>query len=419
VRAGIRGASASHAIIRALGNPGVRAALTGPLHVFAAGKAAGPMSAALLTDHTLTVRTILAAGPQRPADLPPHVTWFEGSHPFPDERSVAAGRAGLALAARVSADETLVLLLSGGASALAAVPADGITLAEKRRAIEVMMHAGADIHALNTVRKHLSAIKGGRLAGQCRGSTITLAVSDVVGDDVSVIGSGPGVPDPTTWGDAAQALAQFGNGDHPATVRTTIAAGVAGALADTPKPGAPELTRTSAYVIATQRDALRDAASEARARGFETTVVPAAVTGEARVAAAEWLRDRSDLLRNARQGPICAISAGETTVRVTGSGRGGRNQEFALALVDALAAVDLDLIVTSIGTDGIDGPTDAAGAVAESSTQARARARGLSPAASLEQNDSYSFFAALGDLIHTGRTDTNVGDLQILLARPR
>jgi len=376
------------------------------------------MSAALLTDHTLTVKTILATGTHRLADLSPRVTWFEGSHPFPDERSVAAGRAGLTLASRVGADETLVLLLSGGASSLAAVPADGITLAEKRRAIELMMHAGADIHALNTVRKHLSAIKGGRLAGQCRGSTITLAVSDVVGDDVSVIGSGPGVPDPSTWGDAARALAQFGNGEHPASVRATIAAGVAGALADTPKPGAPELTRTSAHVIATQRDALRDAATEASARGYETTVVPSAVTGEARVAAVQWLRDRSDLLRKARRGPICAISAGETTVRVTGAGRGGRNQEFALALVDAIAAVEVDLIVTSIGTDGIDGPTDAAGAIAERSTQARARARGLSPAASLEHNDSYSFFAALGDLVHTGRTDTNVGDLQVLLARP-
>jgi hydroxypyruvate reductase len=376
------------------------------------------MSAALLTDRTLTIRTIVAAGTQRPVDLPQRVTWFEGSHPFPDERSVAAGRAGLALAAGVGADQTLVLLLSGGASALAAVPADGITLAEKRRAIEVMMHAGADIHALNTVRKHLSAIKGGRLASQCRGSTITLAVSDVVGDDVSVIGSGPGVPDPSTWADAARALAQFGNDHHPGSVRATIAAGAAGALADTPKPGAPELTRASAHIIATQRDALRDAASEASARGYETTVVPTPVTGEARVAAARWLGDRADLLRKARHGPICAISAGETTVRVTGSGRGGRNQEFALALVDALAAAEVDLIVTSIGTDGIDGPTDAAGAIAEGSTQARARARGLSPAASLEQNDSYSFFAALGDLIHTGRTDTNVGDLQVMLARP-
>ena len=209
MRAGIRGASASHAVIRALGSPSVRAAVTGRLHVFAAGKAAGSMSAALLTDHTLTVKTILATGTHRLADLSPRVTWFEGSHPFPDERSVAAGRAGLTLASRVGADETLVLLLSGGASALAAVPADGITLAEKRRAIELMMHAGADIHALNTVRKHLSAIKGGRLAAATRAPCTALVISDVIGDDLSVIASGPTVADASRFSDAVAIVNSF------------------------------------------------------------------------------------------------------------------------------------------------------------------------------------------------------------------
>jgi glycerate 2-kinase len=388
------------------------------LHVVAAGKAAGTMAAALVGSPTPIIREVLAVGTHRPADLPPTVTWYEGSHPFPDERSVAGGKAALALARRVQHDATLLLLLSGGASALAAVPADGISLSDKRACIERMMLSGADIHALNTVRKHLSAIKGGLLARSCRGATLTLAVSDVVGDDLSVIGSGPGVPDPSTWADAAHALAQFGSDGHPAGVRERIGAGVRGDLPDTPKRGSPEMSRASGQVVATRRDAVDAAAREAAARGFHAVVVPDAVTGEAREAARLWLDGALALLaRDAA--PTCIVSAGETTVRVTGAGRGGRNQEFVLALARRLPVLDREVVVASVGTDGIDGPTDAAGAIVDRTTLSRAAAQSASPEAALANNDSYSFFDRLGDLIRLGRTDTNVGDIQVLLAGPR
>ena len=373
------------------------------------------MAAALVADPILPIVDVMAIGTHRPNDLPPRVIWFEGSHPFPDDRSVVAGQAALTMASQVAATETLLLLLSGGASSVAAVPAADLSLSDKRRVVERMMLEGADIQALNTVRKHLSAIKGGLLARACRGATVTLAVSDVVGDDLSVIGSGPGVPDPSTWADAAAALAQFGKGHHPPSVMARIAAGVAGALPETPKAGSLEMSRATGNVIATRRDALEAAATEAEAQGFRAVVVRDAVTGEARTAAVHWL-DKVWNRVATHDGPVCVISAGETTVRVTGSGRGGRNQEFVLALARRISTIDRELVVASVGTDGIDGPTDAAGAIVDRSTLSRAAAKLASPEAALDNNDAYSFFDTLGDLIRLGRTDTNVGDLQVLLA---
>jgi hydroxypyruvate reductase len=379
------------------------------------------------------LRTAFAVGTHPPADLAAQVEWREASHPLPDQRSVAAGKRALEIAGSVSRGESLVILLSGGASALLAAPAAGITLEDKRRTIELMMHAGADIHALNTVRKHLSMIKGGQLARACRGTTLTLAVSDVVGDDVSVIGSGPGVADETTWDAAAAALAQWGGVQHPSAVHKRVAAGRAGSLADTPKRDA--LENATGRVIANRQHALEGARAAAQGMGYRTVVIPEAVTGEARTAAARWLsavREAS----SAHAGPICVISAGETTVRVTGTGKGGRNQEFALAVAIAIAdrsrekdaergmahggladqRTYLDGIVASVGTDGIDGPTDAAGAWVDHTTLSRGLECGLAdPRSYLEDNNSHAFFDRLGDLIFTGRTDTNVGDLQIYL----
>jgi glycerate 2-kinase len=253
----------------------------------------------------------------------------------------------------------------------------------------------------------------------------------VVGDDVSVIGSGPGVPDETTWDDAAAALEQWGGAQHPPAVRERVAAGRAGSIPDTPKPGS--LPGATGVVTANRRDALDGARGMARGMGYRAIVIPEAITGEARDAAARWLSTVRGAA-SAQPGPICVISAGETTVRVTGTGKGGRNQEFALALALALAdsavargvgpgswesgvrRVGGGEIVASVGTDGIDGPTDAAGAWADATTLRRGVERGLGdPRSYLEQNDSYAFFDRLGDLIFTGRTDTNVGDLQIYL----
>ncbi len=375
------------------------------------------MAAALVGDQLLVIRSVVAVGTHRPGDLVPLVEWCEAGHPLPDPRSLVAGFRARDIAARVPRGEGLLLLLSGGASALLAAPADDITLEDKRRTIEQMMRAGADIHALNTVRKHLSSIKGGQLALACRGTTTTLAVSDVVDDDISVVGSGPGVADCSTWEDAARALERWEVHDYPAAVRRRVAAGVRGELPDTPKPNAAGIARATGRVIASRRDALDGARGEAEAFGYRVVVLDEAITGEARLAAQRWYTAVQQAVVGTND-PVCVMSAGETTVRVTGAGKGGRNQEFVLALAESVAKAERETLVASVGTDGIDGPTDAAGAIVDRTTSARAVGLGLSsPRAYLDQNDSFTFFEALGDLIRTGRTDTNVGDLQVLLAQ--
>jgi hydroxypyruvate reductase len=414
LRAGVEGVSGARVVARALALPPVADALTRPLHVVAVGKAASSMAAAFLRRRELDVASALAIGTHRGADLPAGADWIESSHPFPDERSVQAGRRALAVAGAVGADEVLVLLLSGGASALMAAPAGGLTLDDKIATTRGMMAAGADIRALNTVRKHLSAVKGGRLAAACAGATVTLALSDVVGDDLSVIGSGPGVADPSSWVDVREALARFAPaGGHRKAVVAMVESGCRGELADTPKPGDAAMARASAWVVGRQAHAVDAVATCARRLGYEVIVRQTPVSGEARVVAPDWLI-RARRQAEGRTGRVCVISAGETTVRVTGTGRGGRNQEFVLALVEAMARLAGPAVVASIGTDGIDGPTDAAGALADDRSLSRAQARGLSAQAHLDDNNALRYFDALGDAIRTGRTDTNVGDLQIL-----
>ncbi len=376
------------------------------------------MATAVLADGRLSLKSLLAVGPAHPASMPSAVEWFEASHPLPDERSVAAGRRALEVAAAVGPTGDLLILLSGGASALMSAPAAGISLADKRQTIERMMLAGADIHALNTVRKHLSKIKGGRLAKACQGATLTLAVSDVIGDDLSVIGSGPGVADRSTWRDAEEALERWGDARHPEAVQRHLRAGVRGELEDTPKPGDPALVRASARIIAGRADLVAAARREAESRGYRVLVVDDPTAGEARKSAPQWYL-RADAWLRRTPDRACVMAAGETTVQVTGRGRGGRNQEFALALVEAVARAPREIVIASVGTDGIDGPTDAAGAAVDRTTAARAAHAQLKPILRyLDDNDAYTFFAALGDLIRTGPTDTNVGDLQILLADP-
>jgi glycerate 2-kinase len=387
-----------------------------PLWLIAAGKAAAPMAAAFLERCGTRVMEALAVGTHQPAALPDAVEWHEASHPVPDARSVAAGRRALEMADGVRPDHTLVLLLSGGASSLLACPIDGLSLDDKQHTASTLMAAGADITALNTVRKHLSALKGGRLAARCAGRTVTLAISDVVGDDLSVIGSGPGVPDPTSWADALSMLHRYGGEErHRRVVLDTCARGTRGELPDTPPPGHPALARSSAWLAGGARDALEGAREAATRLGYHVIVRERPVTGEARNAATAWIEEVAAMAGAAAR-PLCVLSAGETTVCVTGRGRGGRNQEFALAAAPLIARAGSHAVLASIGTDGIDGPTDAAGACVDPSTLARAEAAGLgSPSRYLDDNNSYAFFAPLGDLVRTGRTDTNVGDMQVLL----
>ncbi len=420
---------------------------TRPVHVVAVGKAAAAMAGAFAAVPHLSIRQAVAIGTHRDELLPNAVEWMESSHPFPDARSEAAGRRALAVARSVHSGEVLVILLSGGASALMASPVEGITLADKVNTTRVMMNAGADIHALNTVRRHLSNVKGGRLAAACVGTTITLAISDVVGDDLNAIGSGPGVADHSTWRDAAAALDRFGGHDHQEAVRVVVARGVAGELPDTPKAGHPSLARASARVIGGRLDAIAGARAAAEAQGYNVLSMDEPVVGEARVAGPAWL-DRARAMARSCAKPVCIISGGETTVRVTGTGLGGRNLEFVLSMVELLAAtgnptkglppqtdgwppgggdpfdrrgggnpfLGLPVAVASIGTDGIDGSSGVAGAIVDSTTLARAAAAGLeSPSHYLATNNSLAYFAPLGDVIHLGRTQTNVGDLQVIV----
>lgn len=411
-----------------------------PLHVVAVGKAAAPMASAFAAVPALSLRQAVAVGTHADVALPDRVEWIESSHPFPDERSEAAGRRALAVAQGVHSGEALVILLSGGASALMAAPVDGLSLADKISTTRTMMNAGADIHALNTVRRHLSNVKGGRLAAACAGTTITLALSDVVGDDLNAIGSGPGVADATTWRDAAAALDRFGGREHLDAVRAVVRRGLAGELADTPKAGHPSLNRASARVIGGRLDAMAGAKAAAEARGYQVMLIDEPVVGEARLAGPAWLERAREMSRGAG-GPVCVISGGETTVRVTGNGRGGRNLEFVLSIAEALAAggagagagagggnpflsaaapgakaEGLPVAAASIGTDGIDGSSGVAGAIVDSTTLARAAAAGLgAPGRYLAASDSLAFFAPLDDVVRLGRTQTNVGDLQVIV----
>jgi glycerate 2-kinase len=384
-------------------------------HVLAVGKAAAGMYEAFAAAPPAAITRALVIGPVRPPEWDDAVPFVQGGHPVATRHSLEGALRALELAADVPPDGGLVCLLSGGASALMAAPMDGVTLEAKQRAVLQVMNSGGDITALNAVRKHLSRVKGGRLAAACRGVVHTLAISDVIGDDLSVIGSGPCVADASTWRDAAEAVDRFGGrqGLDP-LVHAAIEAGCRGEVADTPKPGDPRLSRAIAEVIGGRRQAMAGARRTAEALGYAPIVIERPIVGEARQAAHSWWAEHASPLGQA-SGPYALISSGETTVHVRGTGRGGRNQEFAAALVTSLAAHADAPVLVSLGTDGIDGPTDAAGAVVDGTSAARAISAGLSVESALDANDTYAFFAPLGDLVRRGPSGTNVGDLQVLL----
>jgi len=382
--------------------------------VIAAGKAAPAMAeaAARRLGSRLRAGLVVAAVS---APVPAGFESIAGGHPIPTRESERAGRRALQLARGLENDERLLVLLSGGASALMVAPADGVTLEDKQTTTDRLLRAGADIHALNTVRKHLSAIKGGWLAARASGACDALVISDVVGDDPSFIASGPTVPDPSRFEEALDVLRRFGGETaYPSAVVMHLKQGVGGTVAETPKPGDARLAQTRTDVIGSRRNAMAGALAEAAARRYHTLGLDDALVGEARTTAVAHLR--VVLARATGLGrPACIVSSGETTVHVNGRGKGGRNQEFALASADLLTTTGGPAIVASAGTDGIDGPTDAAGALADSTTIDRAGAAGLAPGRFLSDNNAYAFFDALGDLIHTGPTGTNVGDLQVIL----
>ena len=381
-----------------------------------AGKAAPAMAQGVVDvlDGRITEGTITTKhGHALPV---PGIEVWEAGHPLPDAHGLAGASAALEMARGAGANDLLLCLLSGGASALWPAPPGGVSLGELRQVTNALLRAGAPIRHLNAVRKHLSRISGGQLARAARPARVlTLGVSDVVGAELGVIASGPTVPDLSTFGDALAVLDRYGVG-APLSVRRHLERGAADELPETPKPGDPVFEGTTVHIVANNRDALASAARAARRRGFKTFVVTDTLEGEARDAARDVvsfaLRVRKERASDAP--PVALLYGGETTVTVRGDGRGGRNQELALA-----AAMLLDgkegVLLASMGTDGTDGPTDAAGGMVDGATTERGKARGLDIADHLRRNDAYPFLQATGDLLVTGPTGTNVNDVVLVL----
>jgi hydroxypyruvate reductase len=339
------------------------------------------------------------------------VSIAEAGHPVPDERGVRAATRLLDLARSATDRDLIVFLVSGGGSALTPCPAAPITLAEKQGLTRSLLGAGATIFELNAVRKHLSAFKGGQLArAAAPAGVLALVLSDVIGDPLDVIASGPTAPDPTTFADAIDVLtARRLLAGSPASVRQRLTAGSRGQIPETPKPGDRIFDRVANCVIGNNDLVAAAAVRQARALGYRPLLLTRELQGEARQMA-------SALVERARalEPPACLIAAGETTVTVRGQGRGGRCQEFALAAALAIAG-DEGVAVLAAGTDGTDGPTDAAGGLVDGSTVARSRSAGCDAAAALEDNDAYHALRLAGDLVVTGPTNTNLLDLYLML----
>lgn len=388
------------------------------VHLAALGKSAPDMAgrAASLLGRRLAAGVVVC--PSGAEISLPGVECLAASHPLPDGRSVRAARALLRLARLAGEGDLLLVLLSGGGSAMACLPAPGLRLEDKRRVTDALLKAGAGIRELNAVRKHLSGIKGGRLAGAARpASVLNLVVSDVIGNDLGIIASGPTHWDESTFRTARRVLEEHGLWDGaPARVRAAIEEGLAGGRPETLRRSHPAFRRVRTHILGDNLTALRAAAERASELGFETRILDAADSGEAREAAARYARLLERRIARRRGGrPLCFLAGGELTVTVRGGGRGGRNMEFCLAFLEEWRRRPGAWLAMSIGTDGRDGPTDAAGAWVAPSLVRRAERLGLDPPAFLRDNDSYGFFERAGGLVRTGQTGVNVMDLRIFL----
>ncbi|MBI2467061.1 MAG: glycerate kinase [Candidatus Rokubacteria bacterium] len=384
--------------------------------VVGAGKAAGAMAATVeavlgdrIAEGLVVVKEARGFALER-------IRVAEAGHPLPDERGQRAADELLHLVRGAGPDDLVLSLISGGGSALLPSPVEGVRLAEKQAVTRLLLEAGATITELNTVRKHLSALKGGQLARAAfPARMLALVLSDVIGDPLDVIAAGPTEPDPSTFADALRVLDTFGlRWRVPSSARQYLEAGARGQVPETPKPGNPLFTAVTNLVIGNNGLVVEAAMEEAMRRGYTPLVMTRSLQGEAREVARVFVA----ILREAVSSwqpvapPACVIAAGEATVTVRGSGKGGRCQEFCLALAPDLAALDR-VVVLAAGTDGSDGPTDAAGAIVDATTLERARAKGLDARAALTANDSYPFFSTLGDLVVTGGTGTNLMDLYL------
>jgi hydroxypyruvate reductase len=386
--------------------------------VVGAGKAAASMALAVEQnwppDRPLGGVVITRYGHGLPTK---RVRVVEAGHPVPDEHGERAAAEILALASSLSEDDLLLVLVSGGGSSLLSLPVESVPMADLKAVTRSLLASGAPIQDMNTVRKHLSRIQGGRLAAATRASVCALVISDVTGDDPTHIASGPCAADPTTFADATEVLLRFGV-TPPASIATHLAKGARGAAEETPKPGDVRLARSANHVIATAHASLAAAADFMEARGIPQMILGDSVTGES----SEVAKVYAALAREVRgygqpaYPPVALISGGETTVTLRGNGRGGRCTEFLLSLAVALDGLE-GAWALACDTDGIDGSEDNAGAILTPDALARARATGLEPKRMLANNDGHGFFAALGDLVVTGPTRTNVNDYRVILVR--
>jgi len=386
--------------------------------IVGAGKAAASMAAALedilgpyLTEGIITTKY----GHGCALNV---VSVTEAGHPIPDDVGVRGSRRILDLLEGAVERDLVLCVISGGGSALLPLPADGISLDDKQKTTQTLLDCGADIHQINTIRKHISGIKGGKLAMAALPATlVTLVLSDVIGDDLDVIASGPTVPDQSTFADCIKIVNHYDLEDElPPPVIAYLKDGIEGKHPENPKAGDPVFEKTSVSIIGSCALSLTAAKQKAAALGYNATILSSSVEGETREVAQNHAGIAREVQISGNPVPIpaCMISGGETTVTIRGDGLGGRNMEFVLA-----AAIEIDglagITVLSGGTDGTDGPTDAAGAIADGSTVQKARERGIDAARYLANNDSYHFFEATGALLITGPTMTNVMDLRIFL----
>jgi len=392
------------------------------LYLLGAGKAGSPMARALedrLGERLHAGLVVVKEGHAEPTRI---VQVLEAGHPVPDDRAVEAGRRILALAHRAREDDLVFCVLSGGGSALLEMPAPGIPLDDLQATTQVLLACGATIHEINVLRKHLSQIKGGQLARAVHPAwLVTLVLSDVVGNPLDVIASGPTVPDASTWQDAWAVVTRYGLEERlPPAVVARLRAGLRGQVPETPKPGDPVFERTCTLVVADNAQAAQAAREQAASLGYHALVLTTYLEAQAaEVGKMLAALGKEVLLRgNPVSAPACLVLGGESTV-VLGEhpGKGGRNQEVALAAALALEGVDRHIQVAALATDGTDGPTDSAGGLVDGTTCARARAQGMEPLDHLRRHDAYPLLQRVGDMLFTGPTRTNVNDLYVVLVR--
>ena len=390
------------------------------IHVVGAGKAACSMGRSVeeilgewIVKGTVTVKYGYGEELER-------IHVCEAGHPIPDEAGMKGTRDILRLVQGLTSHDLVLCLISGGGSALMPLPSEGITLNEKQDTTQLLLNCGATINEINTIRKHISQIKGGRLAEAVYPATlISLILSDVIGDPLDIIASGPTVPDESTFKDCLQIVKRYGlQKKIPASVLIHIKEGTKGKREETPKPGDEIFEKTQNLIIGNNLLAIKEAQRVSENLGYNTLILSSSIIGETREVAKVHTAIAMEVLNsgNPVKKPACIISGGETTVTIKGGGLGGRNQEFALAAAQEIDGLQ-EITILSGGTDGTDGPTDAAGAIADGSTIERARKLKMDPYVYLDKNDSYHFFENLDDLLITGPTKTNVMDLRLMIVR--